>query len=510
MTSTSIPIVVPSERVLPVLSISIILAGSADFLFWEQPPGASIALFACLSALTLFALPGSGTRSRSAQIGGALLLASSLATLLEVSFSNVVVLSTLLAVIMGERHFRALPAGWARWSEAIAAWTLAPGRWLWLIRTFGEGGLASSEFGTLAGGRAARFVQILAPTVFLTVIFGIVLSFGNAVFAELLAHAMREVIPWIFSFDLSFPRTLLWIVFATFALALVRPHPAPASPRKWTRPLPRFVRPDAPLALWQSCAVFLVLNALFFAVNTIDVIYLWGQDSRAALPENVTFSAFVHQGIYSLIFAVLLSAVVIAFVFQQEAAVTRHRVLKALAGVWIAQNLLLIAGVFLRLKLYVDAYQLTEQRVYVGCFLILVTAGFALLARHVAEGGDLGTLLWRNVLATFVLFLVIQFPDAARWVAEFNVGQWQREPARTLDLAHLDALGPGAWPALIAVASLPDHADCTVMEARERVLRMASRERNARVSRDWRSFQARRQQNGRELIEAAARLQSSP
>jgi hypothetical protein len=504
MNSTSIPLVAARERVLSVIAVTAVLTWLGDFLLWGSSPGISAAIYGCALAVTLLALPGSDRPSRAAWIAAALLGVSSVATTMEISFTNLAVTIALLAVIMGERHFRELAGGWTRWSESFAAWLAAPERCPWLFRSFAESEFANVGFDRMMGDRAARGFQIVAPAACLAVIFSVVLGCGNAVFGELLARSARELTHWVLSFDFSFARCLLWIVLATFALALVRPRQASAQPRFWARPVPSFFRADLVVALWQSCAVFAVLNVLFFVVNTIDVIYLW---NHAGLPANVSLSEFVHQGVYSLIFAVLLSAVVIAGVFQQEANVTRHRALKALAWVWIAQNLLLIAGVFLRLKLYVDAYQLSELRVYVGCFLLLVTAGFSLLALHVARSGSLGTLLWRNVLATFALFFVMQFPDVAGGVARFNVRQWEREPGRTLDLKYLEALGPGAWPALTAVATSRESDRSAVREAREMILRLAAAELDERTKRDWRSFQARRDTHGRELIAAATRLQ---
>ena len=86
----------------------------------------------------------------------------------------------------------------------------------------------------------------------------------------------------------------------------------------------------------------------------------------------MVYSEYVHEGVFSLIAAVLLSAVVLSGIFLQDSAVTGRGWLKGLAHLWILQNLVLIAGVFLRLKLYVDAYQFTVLRVYVACFLALV------------------------------------------------------------------------------------------------------------------------------------------
>jgi len=507
MNSTSIPLDAARERVLPILGLTTALTWLGDFLFWNHPPGISVAIYAVALAATLLVRPGGERPSRSASIAAALMLLATIATTLENSFSNVAVLAALLAVIMGERHFPQLACGWARWSESFVAWLAGWRRWPWLARACADSELTRTGLNSITTDRAARSFQIIAPAACLAVIFSIVLSFGNAVFGELIARSASYAVQWIFSFDFSFTRCLFWIALATVALVVVRPQSAAAQPRFWTRPLRIWARADVTVAVWQSGAVLAVLNALFFAVNTIDVIYLW---SHAGLPAEVRFSEFVHRGVYSLIFAVLLSAVVIAAIFQQEQNVAQRRVLKVLAGVWIAQNLVLIAGVFLRLKLYVDAYQFSELRVYVGCFLLLIVVGFGLLAWQVARGGSLGALLWRNVLSTFALFFVVQFPDVAGWVARFNVAQWQREPTRTLDLAYLEVLGPGAWPALIDVGSSRDRSHHAAAEARERVIRLAADEAEHRLLRDWRSIQVRRKAQGRELIAAAARFQIPP
>ncbi len=499
MTSNSIPIAVARERVLPFIAIAAAFTWLGDFLFWPHTPGVSVAIFAAFAAAgLLWAIPGEERPTRAAWIAAALVAASSYATMNELSFSNIVVLVALLAVLMGERHYRELVAEWGRWSESFVAWACAGGCWPWLARRIAESEVAHAGLNTGTRDRATRFIQILAPAACLALVFGVLLCFGNAIFRQWLTGLDTAVIAWIASFDFSPVRFLLWIALASFGLALARPRPAPGAPRRWTRPAGYIFRTDATVAIWQSCAVLVVLNAMFFAVNTIDMVYLWS-GTRRALPENVSFSEFVHEGVYSLIFAVVLSAIVMAILFQQEAKVSRNRVLKVLAWTWIAQNVVLIAGVFLRLKLYVDAYQMSELRVYVGCFLLLVTAGFGLLAWHIARGGNVSTLIWRNVIATFVLFFLIQFANVGGWVARSNVNQWRMKPGRTLDLAYLESLGADAWPALSELAASPESGGPTVQKAREIVRRLAAVEANDRPRRSWQSYQARREENGKRL-----------
>jgi len=100
-------------------------------------------------------------------------------------------------------------------------------------------------------------------------------------------------------------------------------------------------------------------------------------------------------------------------------------------------------------------------------------------------------LIVRNLVATFVLFFALQFPNVAGVVARYNVGRWQRDPSRSLDLDYLVMLGPGAWPALVELAG--DQRDPSLRaRATIRVSSIAARESVLRKKRDWRSWQIRR------------------
>jgi hypothetical protein len=254
------------------------------------------------------------------------------------------------------------------------------------------------------------------------------------------------------------------------------------------------------LARWRSATVLAVLNALFFAANAIDVIYLW---VNGAMPSGIGYSQFVHHGVYSLIAAVLLSAVVLVAIYQQASSVTDFTAVRTLSLAWIAQNLALIASVVLRLKLYVDAYQLSELRVYVGFFLLLVATGFGLLTWRIVRAKGLGWLLAANTFATFALFFTVQFLDVARWVADYNVARWQKDTRRTLDVGYLASLGPSAYRALIIAAETPErpeaHDAFEVFQEKKRY----EAERLASV--DWRSWQGRELRNARLLVQHQVR-----
>ncbi len=170
--------------------------------------------------------------------------------------------------------------------------------------------------------------------------------------------------------------------------------------------------------------------------------------------------------------------------------------LKRLAHLWVVQNFILIGGVLQRLRFYAADYHLTEKRVYVGCFLLLVAAGFVLLAWFVQRRRSFNWLLGGNALATLALFFALQFFDVAGWVARFNVARW--EQGKTLDVEYVASLGPTAWPALIHVAQT-SRKD-TGQEADAQLRNLAQEYRRD----DWRALQWGEQPGRQQLREYLA------
>ena len=485
------------ERLLPTCLAAGALVLLGDFLFWGYTPGLSLAVFAGAVASMLLLKNWRASLKLRVLVPFGLLLASAVQTAVEMSFTNIAVIAALFAVLMAELHFAKLPAGWARWSESIVAWLGAPGRWVWLVRAVGEQPVSRDGTAARFGERLVRLVRIGLPAALLLALFGGVFASGNRIFAEYATRVFDYVRAWVLSFDFSVPRVMFWFALATLALVFMRPRNGAEATRMWARPLREWRRSDASVAFWQSVAILAVLNALFFAVNTIDVIYLW---MHTAVPEAMNGKQFLHDGVNSLIAATVLAGIVLTFLFQQSSEVTNPPTLKGLAFAWIAQNLVLIAGVFLRLKLYVDTEEMTAKRVYVACFLLLVTLGFAFLCVHVRRGRDASRLIWRNAVATFALFFILQFLDVVGWVCRYNVERWRTQPERFgVNVAYQLNLGVDAWPVLLdAARNLPkgDVREDVILGLRE----VASRERESLTDLNWRESQIRRDRNAAALF----------
>lgn len=139
---------------------------------------------------------------------------------------------------------------------------------------------------------------------------------------------------------------------------------------------------------------------------------------------------------------------------------------------------------------------------YVGCFLLLVATGFALLAWRIVRRKGLGWLLFANLLATFSLFFIVQFLDVAAWVANYNVARWMEDSRRTLDVDYLASLGASAYPALITAAEAPRPE---AHDAFQRLRDLKAFERDRLANLNWRSWQVREIGYARLLVEKEIR-----
>jgi len=496
---------VPAPIIAPrigFLFLSLVaLTALADFCLWRENPRLSVGLFA-IGAAGIILLNRPGMRwTRYSVCVVTLIFGAAVESAIDLCFSNVLVLIALVLALAGETYYEPLRNGWSRWSEA--AWTMVktPVRWISLMIEVADQVREKGPMPPSAVRRAARMAWIIVPGLAMTGFFAVILGNGNALFAKLAADWTTAISNWILGLDLNFQRIFFWGFVAWFALPLLWPSPAPKAERIWIKEmplLPEFTTPRT--ARLQSAVMLGLLNSLFCCVNTIDVVYLW---ARQALPGGVSYSAFVHQGVSSLIMATLFSAILLAGMFQQARSVSAWMPLRLLGLVWIGQNLMLLAGLFLRVKLYVYAFDLTVTRVNLVLFLALVAAGFGLLAIRVWRQRTLGWLLHANMVATFFLFYTVQFLDTEGFVAPYNVNLWKNSnEMRALDLPYLESLGPAAFEPIECVARSGESDYAKTAAQYIKNARVESGERLEKTP--WASWQFREMRWRRKLLASTA------
>jgi len=123
------------------------------------------------------------------------------------------------------------------------------------------------------------------------------------------------------------------------------------------------------LAKWT----LITLNLLLFVVNLGDLNFTFNGHQ---LPENVTFASYLHRGVGTLIFSIVLSIAIVLVFFRGNLNFSKQsKTLKTLAFIWIIQNLLLLLAVVVKNHLYIDFYGLTYKRIGVYVYTFLTCVG---------------------------------------------------------------------------------------------------------------------------------------
>ncbi|MFT5192307.1 MAG: hypothetical protein ACI957_005360 [Verrucomicrobiales bacterium] len=340
-------------------------------------------------------------------------------------------------------------------------------------------------------------LRVIWPVALIAIPFIILLGGGNAVLQSTFSQWTRQFLESLRDFEPPTPgRLCFWIGTAFLSLGLLSRTPASKWMDQLENKIPdRFRCPtETRLSIYRTWLLLAVVNLIFIIANSADAWFLW---SGAGRPQGVTPSDFVHQGVHRIIACVILAAVVLSLVFHQAKEVVQTHGVKALAYAWIVQNFVLTGSVILRLKLYVDTFQLSLLRLHVLCFLLLVATGFVLLVIKIKRDHGFAWLLNANCLAVFGLFFIMQFVNDRGLVAHVNYSMALQNPNHTLDVDYLAALGSPAWPTLHRITRDPQQFPNSSQLAAKRLSKARAADQYA--SRTWQSWQWRHAQSRKRI-----------
>ena len=417
------------------LIIAFAVTAFADWMFYDQKPGLSFALFLGLLA-------------------GLSLLTNPLHAGLRQSLLAAAVLVTGLASVVEE--FNVLSASLAALAVAVAVSSLTNPLMDGLRKRY------EAVQDLLLFGPFRIFADIaqsskLSLTLKYFTIWIVPLAL-SCVFLLLFSSANPLIENWFNAIDLkawlsrlSVARLLFWsvtlcVVWPFIYLKWIRkPPPGPCA----IEAEPAAVDAE-PSELFGAAAILrsLLLFNLLFAVQTgLDVVYLWG---GVALPDGLTYAAYAHRGAYPLIVTALLAAGFVLAAMRPGGPAQRMPVIRVLVFLWIAQNVMLVVSSMLRLDLYVQIYSLTYWRVAAFIWMLLVAAGLILIVARIALDRSNPWLVQMN-LGTLALLActcaLINFPYV---IASYNVEHSKEMSGNglSLDVSYLVGLGPQAVPAI--------------------------------------------------------------
>ncbi|MFF0742333.1 DUF4153 domain-containing protein [Streptomyces sp. NPDC004111] len=281
-------------------------------------------------------------------------------------------------------------------------------------------------------GPVVRTVVIAAV---LLVVFGALFVSADAAFAELLGNLMPDASvsdgPW---------RILLFALGLVGALAAAR---TAAAPHQWDKAR---IAPARARGRMEWALPLIVLNLLFAAFIAVQLTVLFGGYEKVLKETGLTYAQYARQGFWQLLWATLLTLVVIALAkrWAPRSRPGDATLVRSVLGVLCLLTLVVVASALRRMDLYVDAYGLTRLRVsvtamelWLGVVIVLIMAagvfGARWLPRAVAGSA-----------AAAVLAFGLASPDAL--VAERNVARFKHQ--QVIDVEYFRGLSADAVPAL--------------------------------------------------------------
>ncbi|MFS4582778.1 DUF4153 domain-containing protein [Phaeobacter sp. C3_T13_0] len=405
------------------------LVAMADWLFWEQPVGLSVAVFALVLSVAIIAMKP--RRPSKKEWAGAITFALLCNLLTVIDLRLLSVLFTLggliclaVWVIYGEDANERLALRVALRLPTIGATLL-------LRDTLCT--LPATDF--VSGARhqaAAMALPLLMGTVFL-----MLLSSANPVLEEFLTtldlkHLFEpnfwlRILTWTVMAALLWPCLNLserWLGSATHAPTVHKTGQSKAT----------FL--INPASVRNSLVLF---NLLFLMQTAMDIGMLSGGSS---LPEG-RYATYAHRGAYPLVVTALLAGV---FTLVTRSMVGSNHALRTLVYLWLAQNMFLVFTAAIRLQHYVHAYALTYLRLAAFIWMALVFVGLLFTVVQIYRNLGTAWLLRRCCAALLGTLYICGFVNFGAVIANYNLAH--SNPLVQRDSRYICSLGTDAYPTI--------------------------------------------------------------
>ena len=206
-----------------------------------------------------------------------------------------------------------------------------------------------------------------------------------------------------------------------------------------------------------------LLNALFLLFVVVQLRYFFGGTALVEETSGLTYAEYARRGFFELMTAsgLVLPILLGADELVRKGAVTQVRVVHQLSGLLLAFLAVIMTSALQRMRLYVAAFGLSEQRLYATAFMILLIGVFAWFAWTVLRGQRQRFLFGALMQGLAVLAgLHLLNPDAL--ILRTNLNRPAAE--RPFDARYALTLGGDAVPQLLtALPQLNEQDRCVVV-----------------------------------------------
>ena len=277
-------------------------------------------------------------------------------------------------------------------------------------------------------GPALTFTLPLAALLAFSTIFLLANPDLSKAFGDGIARIFNTLNQWLRQFSPSIWEFLFWIGALTISIGLLRPivrksflnhGDAAENEQSGKRDFPNELAGTAPVSLFAPLRNTLVAVIALFAFYLIfEFKTLWFRD----IPEGFYYAGYAHQGAAWLTAALALATVVLSLIFQGPILrEPRLPLMRTLAWIWSAENILLSVSVYNRLSIYLGYNGLSQMRM-VGFFgITTVVVGFVIVVWKILHNRDFVWLLRRHLWALALAIYLFALVPIDRIVTGYNV-----------------------------------------------------------------------------------------
>lgn len=175
-----------------------------------------------------------------------------------------------------------------------------------------------------------------------------------------------------------------------------------------------------------------LISVLLLFVNVIDIVYVWfGNEFN----PTTNYSADVHKGVNLLIFSIFLSIFIMIYFFRRnQNFYKKNNILKQMAYFWILQNVILIISVIFRNAHYIQFHGLTQKRIGVFVFLVIVVLGLISLTLKIAQRKSF---FYLSKFNSWSLYGVLIFLACFNWDMIIFNHNFTNRHEKAIDLTYL-------------------------------------------------------------------------
>lgn len=242
------------------------------------------------------------------------------------------------------------------------------------------------------------------------------------------------------------------------------------------------------------------LNLLFAAFVVAQVGWLFGGEALVLRTTGLSYAEYARRGFFELmgVAGLLLPVLLVAQALIPASDVRTLRIYRRLAVPLVVLLGAIMFSAFARMRLYVQYYGISTDRLFATAFMIWLAIVFVWLAFTVLRSRPRTFATGLVVSGLVVLFtLNVLNPDALVARANLARGDAGRTGAGGADLRYVASLGGDAIPVLVPVLTAPSIAVDTAASgdrctAAAKLLNRWTGERRERIAGHWTQWNSAR------------------